>query len=73
MLPTPLLLIKSLNKTETFYFLIRNVFFVSKGNLFDLYLSFSGSYYIVFILVDVLNRVIRINILSLETGASVQL
>ena len=34
MLPTSFLLIKSLNKTETPDFLIRGVFFVSKGNLY---------------------------------------
>ena len=33
MLQTSLLLMKSLNKTETSIFLIRTVFFVSKGNL----------------------------------------
>ena len=39
MLQTSLLLTKSLNKTETPIFLIRSVFFVSKGNLFDVYWS----------------------------------
>ena len=39
MLQTSLLLMKSLNKTETF--LICSVFFVSKGNLFDIYLLFA--------------------------------
>ena len=36
MLQTSLLLVKCLNKTET-HFLIRSVFFVSKGNSFDSY------------------------------------
>ena len=36
MLQTSLLLMKSLNKTET---LICSVFFVSKGNLFDVYFT----------------------------------
>ena len=39
MLQTSLLLIKSLNKTETPIFLICSVFFVSKGNLFDVYFT----------------------------------
>ena len=37
MLQTSLLLMKSLNKTETPIFFICCVFFVSKGNLFDVY------------------------------------
>ena len=40
MLQTSLLLIKSLNKTDS-HFLICSVFFVSKGNLFDVYSSFT--------------------------------
>ena len=40
MLQTSLLLMKSLNKTETI-FLICSVFFVSKGNLFDVYFTIS--------------------------------
>ena len=38
MLQTSLLLMKSLNKTDS-HFLIRSVFFVSKGNLFDIYFT----------------------------------
>ena len=37
MLQTSLLLMKSLNKTS--HFLIRSVFFVSKGNLVDVYFT----------------------------------
>ena len=38
MLQTSLLLMKSPNKIET-HLLIRSVFFVSKGNLFDVYFT----------------------------------
>ena len=34
-----IMLMKSLNKTETPIFNIRSVFFVSKGNLFDVYFT----------------------------------
>ena len=43
MLQTSLLLMKSLNNNRDFQFLIRSLFFVSKGNLFDVYLSSAGS------------------------------
>ena len=39
MLQPSLLLMKSLNKTDS-HFLIRSVFFVSKGNLYDVYAIF---------------------------------
>ena len=42
MLQTSLLLMKSLNKTKTPIFLICSVFFVSKGNLFDVYFTIRG-------------------------------
>ena len=42
MLLTSLLLMKSLNKTEAPIFLICIVFFVSKGNLFDVFFITPG-------------------------------
>ena len=39
MLQTSLLLRKSLNKTDTPIFFICSLFFVSKGNLFDVYFT----------------------------------
>ena len=39
MLQTSLLLLKSLNKNQDSHFLICSVFFVSKGNLFDVYFT----------------------------------
>ena len=43
MLQTSLLLMKSLNKIGTPIFLIRGVFFVSKVNLYDVYVLVNGS------------------------------
>ena len=39
MLQTSLLLMKGLNKNRDSHFLICSVFFVSKGNLFDVYFT----------------------------------
>ena len=39
MLQKSLLIMKNLNKIETPIYVIRSVFFASKGNLFDVYLQ----------------------------------
>ena len=56
MLQTSLLPIKSLNKTET-PILISSVFFVSKGNLFYVYLALSEDVHVSLFLSDCFSHI----------------